>query len=63
MENDCELVILSSEPYPFKEKHKDEFQKKFPQIKIMLADGEMFSWYGSRLLESVHYFNQILDRN
>jgi ABC-type Fe3+-hydroxamate transport system substrate-binding protein len=62
-ENDCELIVLSSEPYPFKEKHKDELQKKFPEIKIMLADGEMFSWYGSRLLESVHYFNQILDRN
>jgi ABC-type Fe3+-hydroxamate transport system substrate-binding protein len=63
VENDCELIVLSSEPYPFKYKHKDELQKKFPQIKIMLADGEMFSWYGSRLLESVHYFNKILDRN
>jgi ABC-type Fe3+-hydroxamate transport system substrate-binding protein len=62
-ENDCELIVLSSEPYPFEEKHKEEFQKKFPQIKIMLVDGEMFSWYGSRLLESVHYFKQILDRN
>ena len=62
-DNNCELIVLSSEPYPFKEKHKEELQKKFPGIKIMLADGEMFSWYGSRLLKSVHYFNNILDRN
>ena len=59
MENDCELIILSSEPYPFKEKHKDELQKKFPEIKIMLADGEMFSWYGSRLLKMSEYAKQL----
>ena len=55
-ENHCELILLSSEPYPFKEKHKEEIQKIYPRIKIILADGEMFSWYGNRLLKSANYF-------
>ncbi len=55
----CELLILSSEPYPFKEKHVNEIQSLIPGIKILLADGEMFSWYGSRLLKAINYFENI----
>lgn len=55
---DCELLILSSEPYPFKQKHADELQQHLPQTKIVLADGEMFSWYGSRLLQAAEYLKQ-----
>ncbi len=57
------LILLSSEPYPFKEKHKIEIQKIFPLIKVELADGEMFSWYGSRLLKSVDYFHSFLNKH
>jgi len=59
-ERDVELILLSTEPYPFKAKHCEEMQKRFPKIKIELADGEMFSWYGSRLLKSVEYFQSFL---
>lgn len=52
----CQLVFLSSEPYPFKEKHIQELQEALPQAKVMLVDGEMFSWYGSRLIKAVQYF-------
>ena len=52
----CELVLLSSEPYPFGEKHINEIQAAIPDTKIMLVDGEMFSWYGSRLVKAVQYF-------
>jgi ABC-type Fe3+-hydroxamate transport system substrate-binding protein len=52
----CKLVFLSSEPYPFKQKDIDELQSGLPGVKIMLVDGEMFSWYGSRLLKAVDYF-------
>lgn len=52
----CKLVLLSSEPYPFKEKHIEEIQNALPEAKIMLVDGEMFSWYGSRLVKAVQYF-------
>ena len=51
-----ELVLLSSEPYPFKEKHIQEIQERIPKAKVMLVDGEMFSWYGSRLVKAVQYF-------
>lgn len=44
-----ELILLSSEPFPFKEKHITNFQRIFPDARIVLADGEMFSWYGSRM--------------
>jgi ABC-type Fe3+-hydroxamate transport system substrate-binding protein len=55
-----ELILLSSEPYPFKEKHREEMQKLFPKIKVELTDGEMYSWYGSRLLKSIEYFQLFL---
>ncbi|MBL4624353.1 MAG: ABC transporter substrate-binding protein [Flavobacteriales bacterium] len=55
-----ELILLSSEPYPFKEKHIEELQQLVPKAKIKLVDGEMFSWYGSRLLEAPQYFHQLL---
>lgn len=51
----CELVFLSSEPYPFKKKHIEELQLVLPKAKILLVDGEMFSWYGSRLIKAVQY--------
>ncbi len=53
---DCELILLSSEPFPFKEKHVKEIESQIYSSKIMLVDGEMFSWYGSRLLKAVDYF-------
>ena len=56
----CELLLLSSEPYPFNEKHIQELQDWLPYTKIMLADGEMFSWYGSRLLQSPGYFERLI---
>jgi ABC-type Fe3+-hydroxamate transport system substrate-binding protein len=61
-EKKCELILLSSEPYPFKQKHKEEIQSHLPKIKIELVDGEMFSWYGSRLLKSIDYFQSFLHK-
>jgi ABC-type Fe3+-hydroxamate transport system substrate-binding protein len=54
-----ELILLSSEPFPFKEKHVNEFQKHLPNAKIMIVDGELFSWYGSRLQHSANYFLEL----
>ena len=54
-----DLVYLSSEPYPFKEKHIQEFKKIWPKADVKLVDGEMFSWYGSRLLKAVDYFEDL----
>lgn len=45
-----DTIFLSSEPYPFCEKHIVEFKAFFPGCDIRCVDGEMFSWYGSRML-------------
>ncbi len=55
----CQLLFLSSEPYPFKQKHVAELQSALPNTKIILVDGEMFSWYGSRLLQAPAYFSNL----
>lgn len=55
------VVMLSSEPYPFKQKHTDEFKRALPGAIIKLVDGEMFSWYGSRLLYAPEYFIGLTD--
>jgi ABC-type Fe3+-hydroxamate transport system substrate-binding protein len=56
---DCELILLSSEPYPFKENHLAEMELQIPGVEIVLVDGEMFSWYGSRLLKAPYYFREL----
>lgn len=53
-------VFLSSEPYPFREQHIAELRAAIPLAKPMLVDGEMFSWYGSRLLQAPGYFNNLM---
>lgn len=42
-------IFLSSEPFPFKDKHIEELQKIVPSAEITLVDGEHYSWYGSRM--------------
>jgi ABC-type Fe3+-hydroxamate transport system substrate-binding protein len=56
----CRLLLLSSEPYPFEKKHIHELQSHLPGTKIILVDGEMFSWYGTRLLYAPDYFREVL---
>jgi len=55
-----QLILLSSEPYPFKEKHIEEFKVLCPNARIETVDGEMFSWYGSRLLQAPEYFKGLM---
>ena len=53
---DVDAIFLSSEPYPYKKKHLAEFQAACPNAKVILVDGEAFSWYGSRMLKAFDYF-------
>lgn len=60
------FILLSSEPYPFREKHIPELQQFFPDSKILLVNGEFFSWYGSRVVQAADYFTQLrvdIDKN
>lgn len=43
-----DVVLLSTEPFPFKETDFGYFQERFPSAQIMLVSGEEFSWYGVR---------------
>jgi ABC-type Fe3+-citrate transport system substrate-binding protein len=54
-----ELILLSSEPFPFKEKHVQTIQNICPKALIKIVDGELFSWYGSRLKKSPDYFKSL----
>jgi ABC-type Fe3+-hydroxamate transport system substrate-binding protein len=56
-----QVIILSSEPYPFKEKHTEEFGS-ISGSRVVLADGEMFSWYGSRLKHAPAYFRSLFEQ-
>lgn len=54
-----EVILLSDEPYPFKQKHQEQFREICPQAQVLLVRGDMFSWYGSRLLETPNYINEL----
>lgn len=54
-----EIVLLSSEPYPFASKHQEEIQQLLPAAKVLLIDGELFSWYGSRLAKLPAYLKEL----
>lgn len=61
-ESNPEVILLSSEPYPFKNKHISELQELCPNAKVVLVDGELYSWYGSRLKFSTMHFFAVIER-
>lgn len=54
-----EVIILSTEPYPFKQTDATALTEKW-KLPVVLADGEIFSWYGSRLIHSGDQLLQFL---
>ncbi len=56
----ADLVLLSSEPFPFEERHREELSDRLPDADVRLVDGEMFSWYGSRLLLAGEYLQNFV---
>lgn len=62
LEGDPDLVFLSSEPYPFKEEDAFEIGRFTHHAKTVFVDGEMFSWYGSRLVRAFAYFKKLHER-
>jgi hypothetical protein len=62
VEANPDMLMLSSEPFPFAGKHVPAFREVCPNAEIVLVDGQMFSWYGSRLLKVPEYFTQLRTR-
>jgi ABC-type Fe3+-hydroxamate transport system substrate-binding protein len=61
-EKEVELLFLSSEPFPFNATHAIALREKLPRTQIELVDGELFSWYGSRLTQAPAYFNALMEQ-
>lgn len=57
---EADVIMLSSEPFPFKEKHIAELKEVYPDKKIIIVDGEAFSWYGTHIAKCEHYFKELL---
>lgn len=57
-----DAILLSSEPYPFKENDFSDFNNYTENTKVVLVDGEYFSWYGSRLLNAFEYFKELREK-
>lgn len=55
-----DFIFLSSEPFPFSEKHVSAFRYILPDTRTIMVDGQFFSWYGSRLKDSPNYFKDLL---
>jgi len=62
IQGDPEVVFLSSEPYPFKDEDAFEIGRFTHHAKVVFVDGEMFSWYGSRILKAFSYFKKLHER-
>lgn len=57
---DADVIMLSSEPFPFKEKHIAELKEFYPEKKIMIVNGEAFSWYGTHIAKCENYFKELI---
>ena len=55
-------LFLSSEPYYFRNTHVQYYSEKFPFTKVVLVDGQIFSWYGSRILEFPNYISKLQNK-
>jgi len=62
IQGDPEVVLLSSEPFPFKDEDAFELGRHTHHAKTVFVDGEMFSWYGSRMVKAFAYFKQLQAR-
>jgi len=62
LEGDPDLILLSSEPFPFKDEDAFEIGRYTHHAKTVFVDGEMFSWYGSRMLKALAYFKKLHER-
>jgi ABC-type Fe3+-hydroxamate transport system substrate-binding protein len=60
---DPDVVLLSSEPFPFSESHAEELADAtgLPRVRFRLVDGELLSWHGSRTGEGIDYAGDVMD--
>jgi ABC-type Fe3+-hydroxamate transport system substrate-binding protein len=54
-----EIVLLCSEPYPYKAQHVPEVQALWPEARVEVVRGDYFAWYGARLIEAARYMREL----
>lgn len=58
--HEADVILLSSEPYTFRQKHADDLSRRLPASRpVLLVDGEMLSWYGNRAIAGLRYLKQL----
>ena len=57
-----DILFLLSEPCFFDNDDKEFFENKLPTTNVILVDGEMFAWYGSRMIKAASYFSKLLSQ-
>lgn len=59
---DPDVVLLSSEPFPFKDKHAEELATAtgLPRQRMQLVDGEYLTWHGSRTPAGIDYAERVI---
>ena len=57
--SEADFILLSSEPYPFQNKHIKELQEQMPNSKIIMVDGEAFSWFGTHIAKCGNYYQKL----
>ncbi len=62
IQGDPDVILLSSEPFPFNDGHAFELGRFTHHAKTVFVDGEMFSWYGSRLVKAFGYFKKLHEK-
>jgi ABC-type Fe3+-hydroxamate transport system substrate-binding protein len=58
---DPDVVLCSSEPFPFHQKDRftDDLREALPAVSVEVVDGQPFSWYGPRLLDTPPYLKEL----
>jgi ABC-type Fe3+-hydroxamate transport system substrate-binding protein len=60
--HEADVILLSSEPYAFRQKHVDALAAQRPDAVILLVDGQLLSWYGSRSILGLRYLLTLRER-
>lgn len=63
-DQNLDVVLCSSEPFPFHQKDEftDDLEEALPDIPVEIVDGQPFSWYGPRLLDTPDYLEDLRER-
>lgn len=60
MDKKPETLILSTEPCTYTEADVKRYRQLLPNTNVILINGELFSWYGARMLKAAEFIQHFL---